>query len=114
MLLDPHGPLRSKDFVAMPLGIGATLTDAFNRRDSDAIDRIRECLSNGSAVDWYKLKDETEAVIFDKEIKQFTYIQQFLADSALGYQCLCTLSDVQRRRSRLAPVFRPAWRRGHV
>ena len=89
----------------MPLGIGATLTDAFNRRDSDAIDRIRECLSNGSAVDWYKLKDETEAVIFDKEIKQFTYIQQFLADSALGYQCLCTLSDVQRRRSRLAPVF---------
>lgn len=102
MLLDPHGPLRSKDFVAMPLGIGATLTDAFNRRDSDAIDRIRECLSNGSAVDWYKLKDETAAVFFDKEIKQFTYIKKFLADSALGSgieRCLYTLDPFHPCRS---------------
>lgn len=102
MLLDPYGPIRSKGFIAMPMGIGACLSDAFNRKNTDTIDRIRECLSNGSAVDWYRLKGDTEAIIFDQEIKQFSHIQQFLGNSALGYgieRCLYTLDPFHPCRS---------------
>ena len=104
MLLDPYGPIRTKEAVAMPTGIGASLADAYYRRESGVIDCIRDCLSNGIAIDWYRLKGDTETVIYDQEIKLFTQIQQILANSGLGYgieRCLYMLDPFHPCRSRV-------------
>ena len=102
MLLDPYGPIRAQGLIAMPTGIGARLTDAFNRRDTDAIDCIRECLANGAALDWYKQQGDTEAAIHDQEIKKIGQIKQILDNPALGYgieRYLYMLDPFHPRRS---------------
>ena len=102
MLLDPFGPIRYKGFVSMPNGIGSSLADAFSCGDSEKIKIIAECLSSGTALDWYVLKGTTESVIYDQEIKQIKQMQHMLRHTAPGYgieRCLYMLDATYACRS---------------
>ncbi len=104
MLLDPYGPIRAKGVVAMPTGLGNVLSDAFIRNDTSAIDAVRNCLTDGAGADWYRLKGDTETVIYQQEINQFDRMQQFLANKSLGYgieRCLYVLDPHHACRSRI-------------
>jgi len=102
LLLDPYGPIRAKGLVAMPSGIGSSLSDAFIRKDTAAIESLRNCLQDGAPADWFKLKGETETIIYEQKIKLFDRMQQFLGNKAMGYgieRCLYTLDPYHACRS---------------
>jgi hypothetical protein len=52
MALDPQGPLRFRDLVAMPDGLGPLLLDAFANRDSNRLGTIAELLKSDLPQHW--------------------------------------------------------------
>lgn len=82
---DPDGPLRYREFVATPDGIGHALATAVEEQDKATIGLINELVQKKFAVEWFEQKIMSGRLDLSLESKLFKRLQQFLRHAGPGY-----------------------------
>ncbi len=105
MLLDPTGPIRYKGLSITCGGLGATLADAFYRKDQPEIQLIAECISTGTILDWFVAQSANIQATYEAEQSAIKNVQQLLRHSGPGYGIERVLYVLNPHSPCLSPVL---------
>jgi hypothetical protein len=82
---DPEGPLRFRELVVMPDGIGYALANAVEQGNKPVIAIVTELIQKSIAFEWFEEKILYGRTDLTLEAKNFKRLQQFLRHSGPGY-----------------------------
>lgn len=92
--LDPYGPLRYKDLILMPDGIGAALADAVFTKNQEMIQLIAECVTGAAPLDWLGAREKDLGLDAGTVTKSVKLAQQILKYQGPGYGIERSLYDL--------------------